>query len=174
MKITKKNGHEAMYDDEKVISSILKANEGTSEKTLTRTIAASIAADVFSRLTAENTIITTAEVRECVDLILREWILSCGREGFAKRQSAIQNTKNHDKAKKSRKVPGFSLSFPLSLTRPSALSLRFLSARRSRSRPRDSQGAGRAGSAEHPAVCLPPEGAPRESPRRRGLQSCRP
>ena len=72
MKITKKNGHEAMYDDEKVISSILKANEGTFEKTLTRTIAASIAADVFSRLTAENTIITTAEVRECVDLILRE------------------------------------------------------------------------------------------------------
>ena len=81
MKITKKNGHEAMYDDEKVISSILKANEGTSEKTLTRTIAASIAADVFSRLTAENTIITTAEVRECVDLILRE----CGSYPAGKR-----------------------------------------------------------------------------------------
>ncbi len=72
MKITKKNGHETIYDDEKVINSILKANEGSSEKTLTRTIAASIANDVFSRLTEENSIITTAEIRECVDLILRE------------------------------------------------------------------------------------------------------
>ena len=50
MKITKKNGHEAMYDDEKVISSILKANEGTSEKTLTRTIAASIAALITANI----------------------------------------------------------------------------------------------------------------------------
>ena len=72
MKITKKNGHETMYDDEKVINSILKANEESSEKTLTRTIAASIADDVFSRLTVENEIITTAEIRDCVDLILRE------------------------------------------------------------------------------------------------------
>ena len=72
MKITKKNGHETMYDDEKVISSILKANEGTSEKTLTRAIASDIAAAVFSRLTAENEIITTAEIREGVDLILQE------------------------------------------------------------------------------------------------------
>ena len=72
MKITKKNGHQTIYDDDKVINSILKANEGTSEKTLSRAVAAAIAADVFSRLTAENEIITTAEIRECVDLILRE------------------------------------------------------------------------------------------------------
>ena len=68
MKITKKNGHETLYDDEKVISSILKANAETSGEKLSRTIAA----DVFNRLTAENEIITTAEIRECVDLILRE------------------------------------------------------------------------------------------------------
>ena len=72
VKITKKNGHETLYDDEKVISSILKANAETSGEKLSRTIAASIAADVFNRLTAENEIITTAEIRECVDLILRE------------------------------------------------------------------------------------------------------
>ena len=72
MKITKKNGHETIYDDEKVISSILKANEGTFEKSLTRAVAADIAAVVFSRLTAENEIITTAETRECVDRILQE------------------------------------------------------------------------------------------------------
>ena len=72
MKITKKNGHETLYDDEKIISSILKANAETSGEKLSRTIAASIAADVFNRLTAENEIITTAEIRECVDLILRE------------------------------------------------------------------------------------------------------
>ena len=72
MKITKKNGNETIYDDEKVINSILKANEGTSEKSLTRAVAADIAAVVFSRLTAENEIITTAETRECVDRILQE------------------------------------------------------------------------------------------------------
>ena len=72
MKITKKNGHETIYDDEKVINSILKANAGTSEKSLTRPVAADIAAVVFSRLTAENEIITTAETRECVDRILQE------------------------------------------------------------------------------------------------------
>ena len=72
MKITKKNGHETIYDDEKVINSILKANEGSSEKSLSKAVAADIAAVVFSRLTAENDIITTAEIRQCVDLILRE------------------------------------------------------------------------------------------------------
>ena len=72
MKITKKNGHQTIYDDEKVINSILKANEGTAEKALTRAVADDIAATVFSRLTAENEIITTVEIRQCVDLVLRE------------------------------------------------------------------------------------------------------
>ena len=54
MKITKKNGNETIYDDEKVINSILKANEETYEKSLSRAVAADIAAVVFSRLTAEN------------------------------------------------------------------------------------------------------------------------
>ena len=59
-------------DNNKRINSILKANAETSGEKLSRTIAASIAADVFNRLTAENEIITTAETRECVDRILQE------------------------------------------------------------------------------------------------------
>ena len=66
MKITKKNGNITMYDDQKVINSILKANAGTSEKTMSDKIAASIADDVFSQLTEDYEIITTKDIRDCV------------------------------------------------------------------------------------------------------------
>ena len=72
MKITKKNGNVTLYDDEKVITSILKANVETEEKQLTPAVAADIAADVFSRLTAENEIITTQEVRDSLENVLTE------------------------------------------------------------------------------------------------------
>lgn len=72
MKITKKSGNVTLYDDEKIIASIVKANAETDESTLTRAIAASIADDVISRLTEENEVITTREIREYVVLVLRE------------------------------------------------------------------------------------------------------
>ena len=69
MKITKKNGNITMYDDQKVVSSILKANAGTAEK-ISDNVASAIADDVFSRLTEGSEIITTKEVRNCVYQIL--------------------------------------------------------------------------------------------------------
>ncbi|MBP5732593.1 MAG: hypothetical protein J6W66_02035 [Lachnospiraceae bacterium] len=58
MKITKKNGNISIYDDEKVVNSILKANEGTDEDYMNKAVAEDIAEDVFNRLTAVTEIIT--------------------------------------------------------------------------------------------------------------------
>ena len=71
MKITKKNGNITMYDDQKVVNSILKANAGTSER-MSENVATAIADDVFSKLTEGNEIITTKEIRNCVYQLLRE------------------------------------------------------------------------------------------------------
>ena len=71
MKITKRNGNITMYDDEKVVKSILKANGDTKEN-MTEAAAADIAAVVFARLTAENEIISTKEIRDCVMAVLAE------------------------------------------------------------------------------------------------------
>ena len=72
MKITKRNGNLTMYDDEKVVNSILKANRDVSGEEITRAVAVNIADEVFSRLTAEKEIITTKDVRDCVYAILTE------------------------------------------------------------------------------------------------------
>ena len=72
MKITKRNGNLTVYDDEKVVNSILKANKGISGEEITKPAAVSIADEVFSRLTAENEIITTKDVRDSVYAILTE------------------------------------------------------------------------------------------------------
>ena len=66
MKITKRSGVVALYDDEKVVSSILKANAGIAEETVAKKEAATIANEVFDTLTREKEIITTADVRRCV------------------------------------------------------------------------------------------------------------
>ena len=71
MKITKRNGNITMYDDEKVVKSILKANGDTKEN-MTEAAEADIAAVVFARLTAENEIISTKEIRDCVMAVLAE------------------------------------------------------------------------------------------------------
>ena len=52
MKITKRNGNLTMYDDEKVVNSILKANRDVSGEEITRAVAVNIADEVFSSLTA--------------------------------------------------------------------------------------------------------------------------
>ena len=72
MWITKKNGNITVYDDEKLIRSILRANAETGERKLTQKQAAAIASQVFARLTEESEIITTADIRRGTDRILRE------------------------------------------------------------------------------------------------------
>jgi 2-phosphoglycerate kinase len=70
MYITKKNGNVVLYDTEKIINSILKANGDTDEEELSRATASYIANETFDRLTKEKDIITTQDIRECVYDIL--------------------------------------------------------------------------------------------------------
>ena len=50
MKITKKNGNITVYDDQKVVRSILNANAGTPLENISQTVAEALADDVFSQL----------------------------------------------------------------------------------------------------------------------------
>ena len=70
MYITKKNGIVVLYDTEKIINSILKANGDTDEEEISRATASYIADETFDRLTKEKDIITTQDIRECVYDIL--------------------------------------------------------------------------------------------------------
>ena len=72
MKITKKNGAIRVYDDEKVARSILNANAGIAAETISPAMAAALAGEVFERLTQQQEIISTADVRACVFALLRE------------------------------------------------------------------------------------------------------
>ena len=71
MKIVKRNGNITLYDENKVVSSILRANAETNEL-LSNKKAALIADEVFSRLTEKNEIITTSEIWACLISVLRE------------------------------------------------------------------------------------------------------
>ncbi len=81
MKITKKNGKVAVYDDEKVINSILKANAGTGES-LSRKKAAILADEVFQRVTEKSELISTQDVRDCLAALLREKGLTRTAENY--------------------------------------------------------------------------------------------
>ena len=72
MKITKRNGTITVYDDEKVMKSILKANADAEEEKISEKEAEAMAFDVFNKLIDENEIITTKEIRECVYALLCE------------------------------------------------------------------------------------------------------
>ncbi len=72
MKITKRNGNITVYDDQKIISSILKANKDSSDTGISANVAANLAGEVFSRLTADNEIISTKDVRDYVYALLVE------------------------------------------------------------------------------------------------------
>ena len=76
MKITKKNGTITLYDDEKVTSSILKANANIPGEDISPAMAAAMANQVFDRLTKDHDLITTVEVRTCVAALLQENDLS--------------------------------------------------------------------------------------------------
>ena len=72
MKVTKRNGNVVFYDDEKVVQSILRANENIPGEEITERTAAYIAGVVFARLSAEDDLFTTADVRDCVYRTLQE------------------------------------------------------------------------------------------------------
>lgn len=72
MKIAKKNGNLTLYDDEKIITSILRANAEVAEEVLSRNTASYMADDIFERLTEEKEIISTQEIRDSVYAILCE------------------------------------------------------------------------------------------------------
>ena len=72
MQVTKKNGKVVLFDDEKVVASILKANAEVPNEAMMRKTAQRYASEVFDRLTERYEIITTKEVRECVAEVLRE------------------------------------------------------------------------------------------------------
>ena len=81
MKITKKNGKVVVYDDEKVINSILKANAGTGES-LSRKKAAILADEVFQRVTEKSELISTQDVRVCMGALLKEKGLTRTAENY--------------------------------------------------------------------------------------------
>ena len=72
MKVTKRNGNVVVYDDEKVIRSILLANKQVPTEELSDRTAAYIAGAVFARLSAEESIFSTEDVRQRVYAMLRE------------------------------------------------------------------------------------------------------
>ena len=72
MKVTKRNGMVVLFDDEKVVKSILKACEDTEEEKISQKMAEALADEVLDRLTARHEIISTAEVRNCVYALLKE------------------------------------------------------------------------------------------------------
>ena len=76
MKIAKRNGNIVFYDDEKVINSIMRANEGTGEA-LTAKAAEYMTDAVLGRLVKNNSIVTTQMIREGIYDALNErdlWI----------------------------------------------------------------------------------------------------
>lgn len=72
MHITKKNGRVQVYDDDKVVRSILKANVDAMTEDMNRRKAQVIADEVFAKLTAEKDIISTEDVRTCTAALLRK------------------------------------------------------------------------------------------------------
>ena len=72
MYVTKKNGRVVLYDTEKIVTSVLKANADTAEEELSRAEAAYLANEAFDRLTKEQEIITTQDIRQCVYALLCE------------------------------------------------------------------------------------------------------
>ncbi|MBR7063532.1 MAG: hypothetical protein IKI42_10935 [Clostridia bacterium] len=86
MKIAKRSGNIVMYDDEKVIKSIMKANEGTGEP-LNAKAAEYLTDAVLGKLVKDNAIVTTQMIREGVYDALNErdlWITAKRYMAFKK------------------------------------------------------------------------------------------
>lgn len=72
MKITKRNGFVVLFDDEKIVSSILKANAEVPTEELSKQSAAFLAGEVIGRLAEQKDIITTQDLRVAVGRKLHE------------------------------------------------------------------------------------------------------
>ena len=88
MKIAKRSGNFVMYDDEKVVKSILRANEGTGEALSAR--AAEYMADaVLGRLVRSNAIVTTQMISDGIydALVQRDlWLTARQYKEFKKEE----------------------------------------------------------------------------------------
>ena len=71
MKIAKRNGNLVFYDDEKVVNSIMRANQGTGEE-ITPKQAEFLADAVLGRLIKNHSIVTTEMIRDGVYEALKE------------------------------------------------------------------------------------------------------
>ena len=71
MKIAKRNGNLVFYDDEKVVNSIMRANEGTGEE-ITPKQAEFLTDAVLGRLIKNHSIVTTQMIRDGVYEALKE------------------------------------------------------------------------------------------------------
>ena len=71
MKITKRSGSIVLYDDERLVKSILRANAGTTEE-ISERAAAFLADVVLGRLVRKHDIVTTDLIRQEVIDVLRE------------------------------------------------------------------------------------------------------
>ena len=71
MKISKRSGSMVFYDDEKVVQSIMKANEETDEE-LSLKSAEFLADAVLGRLIKNNTFVTTQMIKDGVYEALKE------------------------------------------------------------------------------------------------------
>ena len=72
MKVKKRNGNIVLYDDKKMIASILNANSRSPLDMISERIAADIADEVIDRLAEKSSVISTKEIRECVYEVLCE------------------------------------------------------------------------------------------------------
>ena len=90
VQIIKRNGNSVLYDDQKIIKSILTANSHSEDvNTITENTAASIATEVMSDLAENSAIVTTAEIRDGVYRVLCER----GYEATAKSYIEYKNNK---------------------------------------------------------------------------------
>jgi len=71
MKISKRSGSMVFYDDEKVVRSIMKANEETDEELSVKS-AEFLADAVLGRLIKNNTFVTTQMIKDGVYEALKE------------------------------------------------------------------------------------------------------
>ena len=72
MKVTKRNGNMVIYDDQKNIKSILKANAEVACETISEKAAAATVGQTFSKLADTGTIIRADELRVSTQKKLRE------------------------------------------------------------------------------------------------------
>ena len=72
MQITKRNGNIVVYDDEKVVQSIMNANAEVPDELIPKFVAAGIAGEAFDRLTDDKEVLSTTDVRTGVYNLLCE------------------------------------------------------------------------------------------------------